>query len=539
MASISSKQQITELIKAGYVITYVVSSEESRVEDTIVDIATVALKKKDRNVIAWSCTKGFEKLKGSCKLGGDVRDPLKALDKISGYEGDAIFVLRDFHPYLKNPQVTRRLRDLNRDLKESGNDYDRKIILLSGLFNVPSEIEKDLAVVDFNLPDREEMASIVNEVVIEIVKEIDKENKDKATVDENKLRAAVDKNERKRVVDAVLGLSAEEAENALYKSFVRKKDLDIETLLEEKKNIIRKSGVLEFYESNEDLEGVGGLEVLKDWLGKRQRSFDDDAREFGLPAPKGILLLGIPGCGKSLSAKAIGHQWRVPLLRLDVGRVFAGLVGQSEENMRKAIKTAEAVAPCVLWLDELEKGFSGTASSGQTDGGTTSRVFASFITWLQEKQSPVFVIATANNVHQLPPELLRKGRFDEIFFVDLPTSEERKQIIRIHIQKKKRSLRDFDLDKIVDATQGFSGSEIEQAIISALYDAFEARADDPEADINTERVVKSCEEIIPLSYTMKEDIDRMREWAKSRARPASYGAAEQLDASAAGRKVEL
>ncbi|HIN86896.1 MAG TPA: AAA family ATPase, partial [Myxococcales bacterium] len=183
--------------------------------------------------------------------------------------------------------------------------------------------------------------------------------------------------------------------------------------------------------------------------------------------------------------------------------------------------------------------FSGTGSSGQTDGGTTSRVFASFITWLQEKESPVFVIATANNVHQLPPELLRKGRFDEIFFVDLPTAEERKQIVRIHIQKKKRSLRDFDLDQIVSACQGFSGSEIEQGVISALYDAFEARADDPEADINTERVVKSCKEIIPLSYTMKEDIDRMREWAKSRARPASLGTAEQLGISDASRKVEL
>ncbi|HIA02520.1 MAG TPA: AAA family ATPase, partial [Myxococcales bacterium] len=361
MAAISSKQQITELIKAGYVLTYVVSSEEARVEEAIVDIATVQLKKQ-RNVIAWSCTKGFEGLSGGCKLGGDVRDPLKALDKIGSYEGDAIFVLRDYHPYMKNPQVTRRLRDMNRELKNH-DTHDRKIILLSGALNVPAEIEKDLTVVDYDLPNREEMSQIVDEVVDEIGGKIS---------GKDALKAAEDIQERGRVVDAVLGLSAEEAENALYKSYARKRDLDIETLLEEKKNIIRKSGVLEFYETNESLEGVGGLEVLKDWLAKRQRSFSDEARNFGLPSPKGILLLGIPGCGKSLSAKAIGHQWKMPLLRLDVGRVFAGLVGQSEENMRKAIKTAEAVAPCVLWLDELEKGFSGTGSSGQTDGGIIS-----------------------------------------------------------------------------------------------------------------------------------------------------------------------
>jgi len=278
---------------------------------------------------------------------------------------------------------------------------------------------------------------------------------------------------------------------------------------------------------------VGGLDVLKDWLKKRAKSFTQEARDFGLPAPKGILLLGIPGCGKSLSAKAIGHQWQVPLLRLDVGRVFAGLVGQSEENMRKAIKTAEAVAPCVLWLDELEKGFSGTQSSGSTDGGTTSRVFASFITWLQEKQSSVFVIATANNVHMLPPELLRKGRFDEIFFVDLPTADERKKIAHIHISKKNRDADTFDLDKIVAATQGFSGSEIEQGIISALYDAFEDGV-----DIDTDRVVKSCQEIIPLSYTMKEGIDSMRDWSKSRARAASTVTSDEVDAAAA-RQLEI
>ena len=246
------------------------------------------------------------------------------------------------------------------------------------------------------------------------------------------------------------------------------------------------------------------------------------------------MLIGIPGCGKSLTAKAVGALWKMPLLRLDVGKVFSSLVGSSEENMRKAIQTAEAVAPCILWMDELEKGFSGTKSSGSTDGGTSARVFGSFITWLQEKTSPVFVMATANDVSMLPPELLRKGRFDEIFFVDLPSPTERKTIIEIHIIKKNRKVADFDIPRIVAATQGFSGSEIEQAIVSALFDAFEAKK-----DIDTDAVVRSCNEIIPLSYQMKERIDYMRDWAKSRARRASLDEEGSVEEDKQIRHLEM
>jgi SpoVK/Ycf46/Vps4 family AAA+-type ATPase len=258
------------------------------------------------------------------------------------------------------------------------------------------------------------------------------------------------------------------------------------------------------------------MEILKDWLVKRRSAFSSRARDFGLPLPKGILLIGVPGTGKSLTAKAVGALWGMPLLRLDVGKIFGGLVGSSEENIRTVIKTAEAVAPAILWIDELEKGFSGTGSSGQTDGGTTSRVFASFITWLQEKQSPVFVIATANNVHQLPPELLRKGRFDEIFFCDLPDREDRRQIIDIHIRKKKRDPGQFDMDKLIEATVDYSGAEIEQAIIAALYDAF-----DTGNDLSSDGLLNTLKDIVPLAITMREMIDSMREWARTRARPAS------------------
>ncbi|HZS42580.1 MAG TPA: AAA family ATPase, partial [Polyangia bacterium] len=321
---------------------------------------------------------------------------------------------------------------------------------------------------------------------------------------------------REQLVDAALGLTKTEAENVLAKSIVRHKTFHLPTVLSEKKHIIRKSGILEYYEATESLDEIGGLETLKEWLQKRRNAFTQHAREFGLPLPKGILLIGVPGCGKSLTAKAVGAAWQMPLLRLDVGKIFGGLVGASEENIRKAIKTAEAIAPAVLWLDEMEKGFSGTGSSNMSDGGTTSRVFGTFVTWLQEKTAPVFVIATANNVHQLPPELLRKGRFDEIFFVDLPSREERKAIYEIHVKKKKRDPAALDLHRLVEASPEFSGSEIEQAVVSALYDAFDANA-----DLSTDGLIASAREIVPLAVTMKEGIDAMREWAKTRARNAS------------------
>jgi SpoVK/Ycf46/Vps4 family AAA+-type ATPase len=297
---------------------------------------------------------------------------------------------------------------------------------------------------------------------------------------------------------------------------VRTHTFDLETILEEKKQIIRKSGMLEYYEHREEFSDVGGMEILKDWLVKRRNAFSSRARDFGLPLPKGILMIGVPGTGKSLTAKAVGALWQMPLLRLDVGKIFGGLVGSSEENIRTVIKTSEAIAPAILWIDELEKGFSGTGSSGQTDGGTTSRVFASFITWLQEKTSPVFVIATANNVSQLPPELLRKGRFDEIFFCDLPGREDRRQIIDIHIRKKKRDPGQFDMDKLIEATVDYSGAELEQAVIASLYDAF-----DTGNDLTTDGLLNTLRDIVPLAITMREQIEAMREWARTRARPAA------------------
>ena len=291
--------------------------------------------------------------------------------------------------------------------------------------------------------------------------------------------------------------------------------------------------MLEYYRTQEKFEDVGGLELLKQWLRKRTLAFGDRAKEFGLPAPKGILLLGVQGCGKSLTAKAVASLWQLPLLRLDVGKVFSDLVGSSERNVREAIKVAESVAPAILWVDEIEKAFAGTQSSAFSDAGTTARVFGTFLTWLQEKEASVFVIATANNIQLLPAELLRKGRLDEIFFVDLPTRAERSAIFAIHLRRRGRKPEEFDLEKLGAVSEGFSGAEIEQAVVSSLFDAFDAKG-----TLTTETLLNSVRETVPLSTTMKEDIDGLRQWAEGRARKASGEAAEDIP-TMGGRRIEL
>jgi SpoVK/Ycf46/Vps4 family AAA+-type ATPase len=504
VVGVNSSQEIEDLIRAAYPLLYVVSPEEDRVEATLKEVGA----RRMRKFVTWSVTEGFEEEGNS--LPKDVRDPIRALENVDRFEDHAIFVFRDFHPYLTDPTIVRRLRDLCKNFSTRGK-FKKHMILLSPIFKAPLELEKDMALVEFGLPVREEILEIV-EGTLENVSMKDRAN----------IKLLRDPELKDRVVEAALGLTANEIRAVLSKSLVRTRDFDIETILSEKKHIIRKSGILEFFETKVQWGDIGGLDIIKTWLKKRHLAFTHRARDFGLPVPKGILLTGVPGCGKSLTAKAVSGLWQMPLLRLDVGKVFSSLVGSSEENIRRAIRTAEAVAPSILWLDELEKGFTGVKSSGDSDAGTTARVFASFITWLQEKQTQVFVIATANDVTMLPPELLRKGRFDEIFFVDLPSPHEREEIMRIQIDKLNRTStvrRDpanFDIPKIASSMQGFSGSEIEQSLISALYDAFDIKE-----DVTTERLLTSASEMIPLSYTMKEKIDEMRAWAKSRARMAS------------------
>ena len=490
----SSRGELQDLIKARYPLMYIVSHEEGRVEESLRKLCI----EREMRLEVWSITEGFQVLANGSG-GRDVKDPIKALEHVNRGEGRALYVLRDYHPYLKEPVVVRRLRDLATALRKT----KKSLLILSPVQKIPPELEKSIAaVVDWELPIRSEIEAIARRLVPQA-----------PPATQQQLES--DPSFMERVVEAALGLTAVEAENVFAKSMVRTHTFDMETILEEKKQIIRKSGLLEYYEHREEFSDIGGLTSLKNWIVKRRHAFSSRAREFGLPLPKGMLLIGVPGTGKSLTAKAVGALWERPLLRLDVGKIFAGLVGSSEENVRSVIKTAEAIAPAILWIDEIEKGFSGTGSSGQTDGGTTSRVFGTFITWLQEKTSPVFVIATANDVSQLPPEMLRKGRFDEIFFCDLPTASERAQIFDIHIRKKNRDPGKFDIDQLVGATQDYSGAEIEQSIVAAMYDAF-----DSGIDIDSAGVYAALKDIVPLAVTMRERIDYLREWARSRARPA-------------------
>lgn len=334
-----------------------------------------------------------------------------------------------------------------------------------------------------------------------------------------KIKANLDPQLIEKVVNASRGLTESEVENLYAKLIVSNRAFDeddIPMVVAEKKKLIRKSGLLEYYDFSENIDSVGGLAKLKIWLSRRGIAFSQKARDFGLPEPKGLMLLGVQGCGKSLAAKATATLWNLPLLKLDVGKIFDSYLGSSEKNIREAIKIAEALSPNILWLDEIDKAFSGVGSQHSADSGASARVFGTFLTWMQEKTAPVFVLSTANNIENLPPELLRKGRFDEIFFIDLPDMEERKNIFEIHLRKRKRHPKKFNIDIFCEKTKGYSGSEIEQLIISALYHAFAENR-----DIKDEDILFEIKETTPLSMTYKENIDALRNWAENRARMAS------------------
>ncbi|HEY9878698.1 MAG TPA: AAA family ATPase, partial [Leptolyngbyaceae cyanobacterium] len=330
---------------------------------------------------------------------------------------------------------------------------------------------------------------------------------------------------REKLLKAALGLTRDEAEKVYRKARVmtgRLTEDEVDIVLSEKKQLIRRNGILEYIDVDETINSVGGLEELKHWLHQRSNAFTERAREYGLPQPKGMLILGVPGCGKSLIAKTTARLWGLPLLRLDLGRVYDGsMVGRSEANLRSALRTAESISPAVLFIDEIDKAFAGTTGSSDSDGGTSSRIFGTFLTWMQEKTSPVFVMATANRVERLPSEFLRKGRFDEIFFVDLPNAEERKEIFQIHLQKRRRDITRFDLDQLTKVCDGFSGAEIEQGLISAMYEAFAQGREFTQLDI-----IAAIRATLPLSKTMHEQVTALRDWARQRARPAAASVAE-------------
>ncbi|MBP1906556.1 SpoVK/Ycf46/Vps4 family AAA+-type ATPase [Paenibacillus turicensis] len=510
-ANIEFKTLISNLMRARFPFLYIPTWEEERALSVIQAVAEdEVLIKTVRKVFTWSLTSGLAEI--GKKYNDDLKDPLKCLDFIERYDQPAIFILKDLHIYFgvggrqPDPQIIRKIRDLLPFLKQSINP--KNVIIVSPTLTIPTELQKEITIVDFDLPTFSELKTILSEMI-------------EANKASGRILIELTDLEEEKLAKAALGLTLHEAENAFARAMVDDGKLnikDVEVILEEKRQIIKKSEILEFIKSDLNINDVGGLENLKRWLMKRNKSWLDSAQEYGLPSPRGVLITGVPGCGKSLVAKSISAMWQLPLLRLDMGKIFSGIVGSSEENMRKAIKTVEAVSPSILWIDEIEKGFSGTTQAG--DSGTSSRIFGTFLTWMQEKTKPVFVVATANNIHSLPAEMLRKGRFDEIFFVDLPTKKERVEIFRLHMNKRLNSPKargHFQIDEnilyqLAELTEGYAGAEIEQIVITALFEAFsEDRA------ITQEDFIKAIHTTVPLSVTQAEQIQGIREWANVRA----------------------
>lgn len=498
------ENELEILIRSRYPVINVISYEEQRVLSHLSEIAS----RRSKKLYTWSLNTGIVPYgltdQSTKKSDPSTRDPLLAMDRVIANIEPAIFVFFDFHPFMgnRNFSVIRRLREAAAALKNSF----KTLILITPAMALSEDLEKDITVVDYPLPDKAILGGMLDGVINDVK-------------DNPQVKVDLNDDSREQIIHAALGLTLSEAENVFARALVLQGGLSeasVPVVLDEKKQVIRKSGILEYYEACDDFSRVGGLDLLKDWLAKRSLAFSDNAREFGLPPPKGALFLGVQGCGKSLCAKAVSAAWSMPLLRFDAGRLFESALGSTEANLRRSLKIAESVSPCILWIDEIEKAFSGGGGTANTDGGTSARIFGTLLTWLAEKTAPVFVIATANNISRLPPELLRKGRFDEIFFVDLPVFEERIEILQIKIAARGRDPGQFDLSELAMASEGFSGAELEEAIVAALYDSYYAGHDMTQADI-----LQAIRSTVPLSKTLGEEITRLREWCTSRARPAS------------------
>ncbi len=491
--------ELDTLLQARFTLMYLNTTEETRALEQIGKLCT----RTERFLITWDVSEGFRYAgeKAIPFVLPSLASPIAALEEIEKMELEALFVLKDFDEVWTNAQVKRKLRNVAQRLKKV-----RKSILVLGCCNkVPDQLKDEVFITEFHLPEYNDI-----EAVIERVQSIPG------------VQLKLSESGRDKLVRAALGLSASQAMRAFSKAVVRDGVLDdrhISMVCDEKRQVIKESRALEFFPVIDSTNEIGGLHVLKEWLRVRERAFTEEARRYMLPEPKGIILLGIPGTGKSLTAKAIGSVWRMHLLRLDVGALFGSLVGESEERTRKALLLAETVAPCVLWIDELDKAFA----SGDLDGGVSRRVFASILTWMQEKRKPCFVVSTANNVNVLPVELLRRGRFDEIFFLDLPTLTERREIVTVHVQKRNRLIQDFDIERLAKASQGYVGAEIEQAIIDGMYAGF-----DSHREFTTDDVLAALRKQIPLSISQADAVKELRRMLmEGKAQSASFHEAHE------------
>jgi len=499
------RTDITELLRARNTLLWVVSREEKRVEESIVSAAASAT----YETRLWDCVAGITDAAG--KTIEQAPDPSRALAYISDRRDRAVYVLRDFHKWLADPFVLRGLRSLARNLQARPRAEMSAIVVLSPSGEIPPELAGHATVLEYPLPDRAEVAAILDGVL--------------ASIPSDRITAPVN-GTREAAIDAALGLSAEEAENCYARSLVTRKAIDPGIISNEKRRVIARERVLTWYEPDpRGLDAIGGLDLLKPWLVQRKAALTPRARAFGLPAPKGAFLVGVPGCGKSLAAKCLASAWGIPLLRLDLGALRSKYVGESEGNIRKALQVAEAVAPCVVWVDEIEKALAGS-SGPQGDGGVAADALGALLSWMQERTAPVFVLATANDVRALPPELLRKGRFDEVWWVDLPTARERAEILSATLSDLASRATNWaasgdgtpiDISAVAAACGGFTGAEIAAIVPDALFAAFA----DGERQLTTADLLAAARTVVPLSKTAAGKLEDLRAWAKGRARPAS------------------
>lgn len=523
----TSAEQIKRRLSATDPVLYVVTHEEHRVREyfkkTVEDNSYDAL-------LSWSLTEGTRvivakpttKLQANALIAEHAGKPNEALQfMLNAFDTSAkkeqrsrnvVLLLADFGHFLSTPSgysLARQLKDLREKLQYS-DDNTSTVVIIDSEIQLPARLEKVVTVIDYDLPTEKELHDIGAQLLAEHY-EADGQHVTDAEVER----------QARLVASTAQGLTFNETLMALKLSIASTGTVDAQEMLQEKKSLIKKSGVLEYYEAPGTLDNVGGQGNLKKWLKLRAAAFSKEAREFGLPSPKGMLLVGVPGTGKSLVAKTIGREWNMPVLRLDIGSLFGSLIGESESKMRKALKTAIAAAPCVLFIDELDKA---VGSSSERDGGTAKRVFGHLLTWLSDKTEQVFVVCTANDVSGLPPELLRAGRFDAIFWMDLPATAEREEIAKIVASRFKRDKAAIDYHAVAQASDKYSGAEIETAFISAMYKAFNVGS-----DVSTTLWVEAIGSMVPLSTTMEKEIKALREWAATKAIPASTAVKEEAE----------
>jgi ATP-dependent 26S proteasome regulatory subunit len=478
--------ELTLLLKARYPIIYINTIEEDRVEYIIRKYIKTTL---NRSIYSWDFIDGYTNNPNN--EGFAKRNPVQALELVERLTAQtpALFLLKDFNRFLTDVSISRKLKNISRILKLQ----PKTIIIIGSELNIPKELSDLITILQFQLP-------LENEINYELKRLI------------QSLNIEIDQQILESLTRACQGLSLERIRRVLSKIIATYKTIDensIKLLLNEKKQIISQTEILEYWSVDETISKIGGVDNLKNWLKKRKTSFGVQASTYGLPTPRGLLLVGIQGTGKSLTAKAIANEWQLPLLKLDVGKLFGGIVGESESRLRQMIEVAETISPCILWIDEIDKAFSNNTSTG--DSGTSNRVLATFISWLSEKTKPVFVVATANNVDILPLEIIRKGRFDEIFFLDLPQKQEREQIFKIHIQEFRPNRWElFDYSKLAQLSEAFSGAEIRQSIIEAMYHAFYEKR-----EFTTEDICLALTQLIPLSQLENNQTLRLKNWAVS------------------------